>query len=82
MAGSNWMYIALAFLAGVILSNSVRGAVDPMLSSFPAPFNSIPSFYASYPAYEYATTDAFAGNVYERDYQNANELNINHVPIA
>lgn len=84
MAGSSLMYIVLAFVAGVVFSNKVREMVDPMLSSFPAPFNSVPNFYAdSYPAtIDYPTTrTSLAGSVYERDYGNANELNINHLPM-
>lgn len=76
MAGSNWLMLGVAFLAGVVLADKVKGFVSENLNV------QIPSFYASYPAYEYPTTrTSLAGNVYEKDYDNANELNINHVPI-
>ena len=82
MAGQNWLYIGAAFLAGVIFSNMVRKTVGPIL---PAGIE-IPSFYSSsYPAaidYPSTTRSALAGSVYERDYDNANELNINHLPMG
>lgn len=91
MAGGNLMWYAIAFLAGVVFSSSVRKAVDPILGQLPGDL-SIPSFYAdsyyndtnAYPAEMYPTTmtSFVAGNVYEKDYQNADELHINHLPIS
>ena len=73
------LYGIVGFLAGMVLGGKVR----ELIAQLPPPLNiDIPSFYASYPAYEYPTTStSMAGSVYERDYGNANELNINHVPI-
>ena len=74
----NWLMLGVAFLAGVVLGDKVKGLVSENLGF------DIPSFYASYPAaidYPQTTRTSLAGNVTERDYDNANELNINHLPI-
>lgn len=79
MAGGNLMYVAIGFIAGVVMANTVRNLVSQHLGF------DIPSFYASYPAgvdYPSTTATSMAGNVYEKDYDNANELHINHLPMG
>ena len=81
MAGSNLMMIGLAFVAGVLLGDKVRSLVQENLNI------KIPSFYGaySYPAaidYPSTTRTSLAGSVYEKDYDSANELHINHLPLG
>ena len=78
MAGGNLMYAAIGFIAGVVMADTVRNLAMEHLNF------KIPAFYASYPAdvdYPSTTSTSLAGSVYERDYGNANELNINHIPV-
>ena len=78
MAGSNFMYIALAFLAGVVLGNKVKELVSSNLGF------DIPSFYASYPAgvdYPATTATTLSASVDGSSYDSALERTINHIPI-
>lgn len=82
MAGNAMLYGVIGFLIGVIAGNKFREIVDPLLGQVGV---SIPSLYASYPAgidYPSTTASSMAGAVYERDYGNANELHINHLPMS
>ena len=78
MAGSNFMYIALAFVAGVLLGDKVRSLAQEHLGF------EVPSFYASYPGtVDYPTTTAttLRATVGGSDYDSSLEREINHVPI-
>jgi len=68
----------LGFVAGVLFSNTVRTAIQPML---PEGMN-IPSFYASYPAnLDYTSRSSFTGSVDASEYDSASERYNNHIPI-
>lgn len=85
MAGGALLYGIVGLLVGVVLGDKIRSLVSEHLN-FEIPKVEYASAYDAY-AYpgsvEYPTTTStsLVGKSYERDYDNANELNINHITI-
>ena len=85
MAGGALLYGVIGLLAGVILGDKIREMVQQS-TGFEIPKVEYASAYDSYayPStvdYPSTTSSSLVGKSYERDYDNANELHINHINI-